>query len=438
MQDEQARENRATRLLVLGPQSLKERIAEATDGDVCIAEHPLDGVWRCGQARYDGVAVSLSLGNRALPAIRGLRRVAPQARIVVVCDAHDEPIARQSLDEGADDYLIEPLRDEDVRRAFQIIAPEDLAPAAPLPAEPTPEELNRLSEILRRLDDGPLRSLERLADLLMCAFDARGVVLQLEGLAAAVGDPQDIVIEEIVRRDGRVAGRVALARRRRGAYPSSLTTRLSEYIRLIDATFQQARERQRWRELAWRDDLSGLYNRRYFDMRLRELIEDARRRRAHVTVFFFDIDDFKSYNDTHGHEVGDQLIRETAELLRGCTRDNDIVARFGGDEFAVIFWDAEQPRVPGSRHPREFTDIAERFRRSIVEHNFSVIGPHSPGAVTISGGLATFPWAGDSAEALLRAADQALLLAKRTGKNAVRLAESESENPPADRDASVA
>ena len=430
--------NGKSRLLVLGPDGLRDELAAAAPQcEVHAADHPLDGLWRCGQARYDGAAVSLSLGNRALPAIRGLRRVSPQCRIVVVCDAQDEPVARQALDEGADEYVIEPLRREDVQRAFRIVAPQSLSDAAPLATGPTLEELTRLSDTLRRLDDGPLRTLERLADLLMESFDAAGAVLQLDGLACAAGDPEEVVIEEIIRREDRAVGRVALARRRTGAYPASVATRLGEYIRLIDATFQQARERERWRDLAWRDDLSGLHNRRYFDKRLGELLEDARQRRASVTLFFFDIDDFKSYNDKHGHEVGDQLIREVAELLRACTRENDIVARFGGDEFAVVFWDSEQPRVPGSQHPREFTDVAERFRRSIVEHEFTVLGPGSPGPVTISGGLATYPWSGDTAGALLRSADQALLIAKRTGKNTIRLADPES-NGPAESGASVA
>jgi two-component system cell cycle response regulator len=148
-----------------------------------------------------------------------------------------------------------------------------------------------------------------------------------------------------------------------------------------------------------------------------------------VTVLLFDIDDFKSYNDRYGHEVGDKLIREVAVLLRRCTRECDIVVRYGGDEFAVVFWDAEKQRVPGSEHPQEPIELATRFCQAIAQHDFECLGSDAPGPVTISGGLACFPWHGNTRERLIAAADEALLTAKRTGKNRIHLAGKADEEP---------
>jgi diguanylate cyclase (GGDEF)-like protein len=109
-------------------------------------------------------------------------------------------------------------------------------------------------------------------------------------------------------------------------------------------------------------------------------------------------------------------------LLKRCCRADDVVTRYGGDEFAVIFWDAEEPRVAGSKHPEEPRALASRFQDAIGAHQFTCLGAAAPGPVTISGGLACYPWNGRDRASLLTAADQALLCAKRTGKNQIALA----------------
>ncbi|MHC4289590.1 MAG: GGDEF domain-containing protein [Planctomycetota bacterium] len=191
---------------------------------------------------------------------------------------------------------------------------------------------------------------------------------------------------------------------------------------------------QRIRELGalvMRDDLTGLKNRRYLRQFLPAILEKARLCQFEVTLLLFDIDNFKHYNDAYGHTVGDAVLRQTAKLISRCCRDQDVVARLGGDEFAVIFWDIPdaQPPVGGpsdrrgssQTHPRQTVFMAERFCAEMSAATFDRIGSQGQGNLTISGGLATFPADASNAKELFEKADQAMLQAKRDGKNRIHL-----------------
>jgi diguanylate cyclase (GGDEF)-like protein len=410
------------RILVIGSAALSSAVARALPrSQATPAETLLGGLWTAGHQDFDGVVVSLAGGRSALPAVRGLREVAPRARIVVTCPPADEPRARQALQAGADDYILEPVQPEDLAAAF-VLAPEPRYPVGIGPL-PSVQEIVQLGDVLRNLGEGPQATLDRLAALLRQAFDAEGVTIRIDDLTAVHGAADPPVLQEPIRQQERVVGSVLLGRRVGGTYTASDAARLADYAPLIEAVLAQAREQARWQELAWRDDLSGLRNRRYFDAALDQLLERAAAQRLRVTVVLFDIDDFKTYNDSYGHETGDALIREVAVLLTRCSRERDVVARYGGDEFALVLWDAEQPRIPGSQHPTDPTAVAERFCSVIRGHEFKCLGPGAPGPVTISGGLACFPWDGKTRTEVLRAADEALLAAKREGKNRMALAE---------------
>jgi GGDEF domain-containing protein len=148
-----------------------------------------------------------------------------------------------------------------------------------------------------------------------------------------------------------------------------------------------------------------------------------------VTLLLFDIDDFKHYNDRHGHAVGDAILQQTAELIKRCVRDHDLVARIGGDEFGVVFWEKEGPRTPhdpsaasGGRFPRGPLAIANRFRRLMSEPDFFALGPSGKGSLSISGGMAVYPFDAQTAEGLIEAADRALIFgSKKSGKNSISL-----------------
>lgn len=182
-------------------------------------------------------------------------------------------------------------------------------------------------------------------------------------------------------------------------------------------------------KLATEDDLTSLKNRRYIWEFGRQIIVRARKTSGRVTVLIFDIDDFKHYNDRYGHPAGDDILKQAATLIQRCCRRHDVVARIGGDEFAVVFWDdpkrpdtdAGGERRSSSDHPKEAVFIAERFREQLEKAEFNLLGPGGKGVLTISGGLASFPRDGDTIERLFQKADEALLEAKKSGKNQIYL-----------------
>jgi diguanylate cyclase (GGDEF)-like protein len=169
------------------------------------------------------------------------------------------------------------------------------------------------------------------------------------------------------------------------------------------------------------DPLTGLANRRYLDEVLSHLVERARNERFRVTLVLFDFDNFKHYNDAFGHGAGDEILREAGMLIKRCIRRQDFAARYGGDEIAVVLWDWQRRRIPNSEHPRSAMAIMERFRKLLKQHHFTRLGPQVQGSLTISGGLASFPWDAASGEELIERADQALLEAKRSGKDRIYL-----------------
>ena len=173
------------------------------------------------------------------------------------------------------------------------------------------------------------------------------------------------------------------------------------------------------RDAAFTDPLTGAHNRRFFDNFMGVAMEQAIRRRQSLTIMMFDIDDFKVFNDTYGHSAGDEILIQTVKLLQSVIRPSDKVCRMGGDEFVVIFHEPTGPRDPASRPPTSVVGVARRFQDAIGAHKFPKLGRDAPATLTISGGLASFPWDGRTASDLLQRADELALQSKRTGKNCI-------------------
>lgn len=161
------------------------------------------------------------------------------------------------------------------------------------------------------------------------------------------------------------------------------------------------------RSLATRDQLTGLFNRREFDRILSEEEERVRRFGHPLALVMIDVDHFKSVNDNYGHPVGDAVLREVARRLAGILRSVDRVARFGGEEFALILMQTERAAA---------MDVARRVCE-IVEKDPVSIGDGVTLKITVSAGVAISPADGKSSAALVGAADKALYAAKTRGRN---------------------
>jgi diguanylate cyclase (GGDEF)-like protein/PAS domain S-box-containing protein len=159
--------------------------------------------------------------------------------------------------------------------------------------------------------------------------------------------------------------------------------------------------------LAYFDTLTGLPNRALMNDRLAHALDTARRRNEKIAVLFLDLDRFKLINDSLGHGVGDLLLKDVAERLRGCTRDQDTVSRIGGDEFVILVTGVE-----------DASGIASRMADALTAP-FEVNG-HSL-TVSCSIGISIFPEHAQDRETLVRYADQAMYCAKESGRNAVRI-----------------
>jgi len=205
----------------------------------------------------------------------------------------------------------------------------------------------------------------------------------------------------------------------------ALDARAAEFIAAVRQCLPElvatARRTESLHTLAITDHLTGTYNRRYFYHVTDRILAQTDKGKSPATLLLYDIDDFKRYNDTYGYAAGDDILRETATLMKQITRSQDIVARIGGDEFAVLFWEPGRPRSPDSRPPETAYVLADRFRQAVAAHNFESLGPEAVGALTISGGLANFPRDGRSCRELLRHADAAIKAAKASGKNGISL-----------------
>ncbi|RUU52278.1 GGDEF domain-containing protein, partial [Mesorhizobium sp. M2C.T.Ca.TU.002.02.1.1] len=160
-------------------------------------------------------------------------------------------------------------------------------------------------------------------------------------------------------------------------------------------------------QAALTDGLTGMQNRRYFDDALREYLHEFRRIDRPVGLMILDLDHFKQVNDTHGHDVGDEVLRAVATCLRGMTRYHDVVARLGGEEFAVV-----TPNMDVELLAR----FAERIRKAIA--NLSIMSGNVRLKVTTSVGLAVWDHK-ESAEDFYRRADRQLYEAKKQGRNRV-------------------
>jgi diguanylate cyclase (GGDEF)-like protein len=217
----------------------------------------------------------------------------------------------------------------------------------------------------------------------------------------------DLRITDLYDHNGRTTGKLVDFR--------DITTHKNTELQLRDANVllqDQLEEikalQDELREQAIRDPLTGLYNRRYLNEMLNRELSKAKRLGKSVSVVMIDIDTFKTCNDTFGHKAGDTILQAVADMFHRNTRVEDIVCRFGGDEFLIVLPDT--PEQVGA-------DCAERWRELV--QNIDIHYEQLKLKVTISVGVASFPNSGRTPDEILQTADKALYWAKGIGRNRV-------------------
>jgi GGDEF domain-containing protein len=417
-------------------------VSAVPDAEIVRAASVFDGITHLHDRSFAAVLSSVEpIERRPEPAVRALRELAGNARLLLFGHTTLEPLSRKMLEFGCDDYFLTPADPAELRAIFN---------AEPLAHTPAVSAMPESNGSLGHPGDQSCLDVTGLpvAELMLDAMLAAPQGCTQSAVAAlrnGLGDRLPIrysktdapagTLSHPIRNSTKVVGHLVLDRVAGECSPHDRHV-LAQLAMLLGKVASLEERHARLQRLAITDDLTGLFNARYFNHFLERMLEKARVRRFPVTLLLFDIDNFKKYNDTYGHGVGDEILRQTGSLMRKCVRDHDFVARMGGDEFAVVFWEKDGPRTPRtmagapqppptpghSRLPTTPMIIASRFRRLLGTSQFSALGALGRGTLTISGGMSVFPYDAQTPQGLIEAADRALMFgAKRAGKNSIAL-----------------
>jgi len=193
-------------------------------------------------------------------------------------------------------------------------------------------------------------------------------------------------------------------------FPEQRLKLLSILASFATMSIDNARLHHRTQQLACTDGLTGLFNHRMFTQLFREEFHRTRRYRNVLSLMMLDVDDFKAFNDTHGHPEGDRVLVAVSEILRETLRDCDICFRYGGEEFVAILPETEIG---------EALPAAERVRQRIAEDSLRHSKGENAHPVSVSIGVASFPRDGSTHDELLKVVDDLMYVAKKSGKNRV-------------------
>jgi diguanylate cyclase (GGDEF)-like protein len=208
---------------------------------------------------------------------------------------------------------------------------------------------------------------------------------------------------------GQSLGILVLDSAQPAAFHSHELQPLESVADICATAIQNAHYVDRVKQLAYLDGLTGIFNRRYFELRVAEEIERARRFETGMAVIMVDIDQFKYLNDEFGHILGDEVLRQVSSIFHQQLRKIDVVCRYGGEEFAILL---------SQTNPQHALNVAEKLRSLVERWQF----PGVPRSVTISAGAASYPEHGTTRDDLVKAADAGLYMAKQAGRNRVLLA----------------
>jgi two-component system cell cycle response regulator len=410
-----------------------------------------DGIAELSGGRFTTVlAAAEPLERRPEAAVKTLRELAGDARVVLFGHPTLEILSRKMLQFGCDDYVITPASPGEFEQIFGTpplrltsSAPKE-SPTEAVASEPSAGDASALSRLpmaellldamLNHPHDAPQAAVNEINARITPLMELR---LTRHADPAPQPPPGRVLVSNGLRAGNEEAGTLHLLIAE-GQDEAAARHALGQLAQLLGRVAGLQDRHNRLQKLAISDELTGLYNARYFRHFLSLIIERARKMHFPVTLLLFDIDDFKKYNDQFGHTTGDEILKQAAAMMRRCTRQHDLVARIGGDEFAVVFWDKEGPRQPKepkagptSRPPQEPLQIFERFRGLISSEEFPLLGQTGKGVLTVSAGLAVFPYEATNATDLIKEADRRLMLgAKRSGKNSVFIVGTDDPTAP--------
>jgi diguanylate cyclase (GGDEF)-like protein len=209
---------------------------------------------------------------------------------------------------------------------------------------------------------------------------------------------------------GSIMGVLRVSCRRRHAFDPEDFEVLQRCSDLLSVAVETQRLLLNTRRMAETDGVTGVFNHRYFVTALRQELDRARRLDRPLALVMVDIDHFKRFNDTYGHQVGDEVLRHVAQTVARTLRRSDVVSRYGGEEFVAILQDVDR---------RSALAVAEKLRHEIERGRLQVASTPRPLEVTISAGIAAFPDDARTPAELLACADGGLYEAKRGGRNRV-------------------
>ncbi|HEV2649753.1 MAG TPA: PleD family two-component system response regulator [Rhizomicrobium sp.] len=373
---------------------------------------------------------------------------------VVMVTALDQPSDRVTgLEAGADDFLTKPVDDAALFARVRSLVRLKMMTDELRMRESTGQSMGLIDPTTTLLDANPAgrvliiedrpESIAWFASALQPAHEVAAVDTFEEALVRVRGGDYDLIVVSLGMRgfdglrlcsqlrslpEGRnVPILVVVTDGDRRKLTQALEMGVNDYLtRPVDKNELVARVRTQLRkkrygdrlrhnvqlslEMAITDQLTGLHNRRYMSRHLDNLVESAGRSAKPLAFLILDIDYFKAVNDGHGHDIGDEVLKEFANRIAANIRGIDLACRFGGEEFVVV--------MPDTDVSLAFT-IAERLRKSIEMSPIPISRPPGSLNITISIGIAGSEGMGDTADALLHRADQALYSAKRAGRNRV-------------------
>src|SRR6266850_1541390 len=352
-----------------------------------------------------GEVVRAMEGERLLAAVRGekeekarfFRALEELNRTTTLAQAAECAVAQAremgTLDLCAVTLVEEPARaGARPRHRVQSVAGDGSGPLAGLTFADNPGLVANVVRLGAPLPGRELQAMERVV-----IFDSATAV---RGLGALKIFP--------MRAGESTVGTLVCGTRRRDGLPDPVQAALAMLALQAAAALVRTRLYEQAERLATIDGLTGLLNRRTLTTQLAARVREAQRYRRPLSLVLLDVDHFKKVNDTHGHPAGDAVLRGVAAVARAQARETDLVARYGGEELAVVLPETD---AAGAR------TIAERLRAAV--EGTSHVTEQGSLRVTVSVGVATWPGGGQNPDELLTTADRALYRAKQTGRNRV-------------------